>query len=135
MTNLQMFVRRHQENAAQVAPQTADGSQRKAKWLSVLQQLTGQIRTLLIAAGVPEQDIVVTQHQITEETLGSYAAPGLQLHIGTATVQFVPVASGIIGGGGRVGGTGPGGGGQRHHGGGWRGRCPRPARRGQADCR
>ncbi len=107
MTNLQMLVRRHQEKAAQVASQSADWSQRKAKWLSVLQQLTGQIRTLLIAAGVPEQDIVVTQHQITEETLGSYAAPGLQLHIGTATVQFVPVASVIIGGGGRVDVTGP----------------------------
>lgn len=107
MTNLQMLVRQHQDKAALLASQSADWNQRKAKWLSVLQQLTGQIRTLLIAAGVPDQHIVTTQHHITEDALGSYEAQGLQVHIGTATVQFVPVASVIIGGCGRVDVTGP----------------------------
>lgn len=109
MTHLQALVSRHQAKAAQVAAQSVDWNQRKAKWLSALAQLVGQVGAALAAAGVPADAIAVTQHRITEEALGTYDAPGLEVRIGTATVRFVPVASVIIGGHGRVDVIGPNG--------------------------
>jgi hypothetical protein len=107
MTNLQMLVSQHQAKAAQVAAQSVDWGKRKEKWLSVLGRLTDQVRASLIGAGVPAEQIVTTRHRITEENLGDYEAPGLEVKIGTATVRFVPIASVIIGGYGRVDVTGP----------------------------
>ncbi|WP_201215204.1 hypothetical protein [Halochromatium roseum] len=51
--------------------------------------------------------IVDTRHRLTEETLGAYEAPGLEVTIGRDLVAFVPVASLIIGGYGRVDVIGP----------------------------
>jgi len=107
MTNLQILVSQHQAKAAQMASQSVVWSKRKEKWLRVLEQLNEQIRASLIGAGVSVEQIETTRHRITEETLGTYDAPGLQAKIGTATVQFVPIASVIIGGYGRVDVVGP----------------------------
>jgi len=107
MTNLQTLVSQHQSKAAEIASQSFDWGKRKAKWLSVLQALIDQIRASLVGAGVPAEQIQITRHRIVEETLGDYEASGLQVKIGTATVLFVPVASVIIGGYGRVDVTGP----------------------------
>ena len=109
MTHLQALVSRHQAKAAQAAAQCVDWNQSKAKWLSALAQLVGQVQSALVTAGVPADTIVTTQHRITEEALGTYHAPGLEVRIGTATVRFVPVASVIIGGHGRVDVIGPNG--------------------------
>lgn len=107
MTNLQMLVRQHQSKAAQIASQSMDWGKRKDKWLSVLQALIEQIRASLVGAGVPAEQIQITRHRLTEEAFGNYEAPGLEAKIGTATVSFVPVASVIIGGYGRVDVIGP----------------------------
>ncbi|MDP1607474.1 MAG: hypothetical protein Q8L93_12700 [Rhodocyclaceae bacterium] len=107
MTNLQILVGQHQAKAAQMAAQPVDWDKRKSKWLSVLQALIDQIRASLISAGVSAEQIVVTRHGLTEETLGSYQAPGLKAQIGTVTVEFLPIGSVIIGGYGRVDVTGP----------------------------
>lgn len=107
MTNLQMLVSQHQSKATQIASQSIDWGQRKDKWLSVLQELIEQIEVWLIGAGVPADQIQITRHRITEETLGDYEALGLAAKIGTATVRFTPIASVIIGGYGRVDVTGP----------------------------
>lgn len=107
MTNLQMLVSQHQAKAAQMAAQSVDWSQRKHKWLTVLEQLMHQLRTSLADAGVPSAQMVTTHHHLTEEALGDYDAPGLEAKIGAAKIQFVPIASVIIGGYGRVDAIGP----------------------------
>lgn len=107
MTNLQMLVSQHQAKAAQMAAQSVDWNKRKVKWLSALGQLMEQLRSTLASAGVPPTQMVATRHDITEDTLGDYQAPGLEVRIGTAKIQFIPVASVIIGGYGRVDVIGP----------------------------
>ncbi|MBK5914649.1 hypothetical protein [Rhodocyclus purpureus] len=107
MTNLQMLVSQHQAKAARMAAQSADWGKRKEKWLAVLARFIEDVRASLIAAGVPGEQIAPTSHHISEEALGDYEAPGLRVKIGTALVQFVPIASVIIGGYGRIDVIGP----------------------------
>lgn len=107
MSSLQMIVKQHQAKAAQLATESVDWEKRKEKWLAALRQLIDHLRQSFIDAGVPTEKIVETQNRITEETLGSYDAPGLEVTIGRDLVTFVPMASVIIGGYGRVDVTGP----------------------------
>ncbi|MEA3642371.1 MAG: hypothetical protein VBE63_20865 [Lamprobacter sp.] len=107
MSSLQMIVKQHQVRAAQFAPESFDWNKRKAKWLASLRQLIDQLRQWLMDAGVPGEEIIATRHSISEEGLGDYEAPGLEVKIGRLLVTFVPVASNVIGGVGRVDVTGP----------------------------
>jgi hypothetical protein len=107
MPSLQMLVKQHQAKAAQRASESINWDRRKTKWLAVLQQLIDELRAAFIAAGVASEQIATTRHLLTEETLGSYEAPGLEVTIGRSVVKFIPIASVIIGGYGRVDVTGP----------------------------
>ena len=102
MTHLQMLVSSQQQRAAQAATQAVDWSQRKAKWLDELDKLNAFIRTSLMGAGVPENDISFFDKTIQEETLGIYTAKGIEVRIGNAVVRFTPVGSVLIGAYGRV---------------------------------
>ncbi len=107
MSSLQTIVKQHQLRAVQFASESVDWDKRKAKWLASLRQLIDQLRQWLMDAGVPAEQIIETRHSISEETLGFYEAPGLEVKIGRLLVTFVPVASVIIGGVGRIDVTGP----------------------------
>lgn len=107
MTSLQTIVKQHQARAAHWAGESVDWGRRREKWLSVLRQLMDALRASFKDAGVPMDQIVDTRHRLTEETLGAYEAPGLEVTIGRDLVAFIPVASLIIGGYGRVDVIGP----------------------------
>jgi hypothetical protein len=107
MTHLQSLISSHQAKAQASARQLIDWSKRKQKWLTTLAQLTQQIRSDLLAAGVADQQIQTMRCPINEESLGAYETQGLAIQIGTSTVTFTPVGSIIIGGYGRVDVSGP----------------------------
>lgn len=107
MTHLQSLISSHQAKAQVSSRQTIDWNKRKQKWLAVLAQLTQQIRSDLLAAGVADQQIQTIRCPINEESLGAYETQGLAIQIGRSTVTFTPVGSVIIGGYGRVDVTGP----------------------------
>lgn len=109
MTNLELLVRQHQSKAEKIAAQPIDWNKRKNKWLLSLNELMERIQTLLVVSGVPGSNIQHTQHCISEETLGNYEAPGLQIRIGAAGISFEPIASVVLGGYGRVDVSGPNG--------------------------
>lgn len=107
MTHLQMLIRSHQNRAASAGAQQINWQARQVKWLDALAKLYDRIQRELVFAGVSPDHIHETRHTLTEESLGTYEAPGLKVQIGTGQVTFTPVGSVIIGGYGRVDVYGP----------------------------
>lgn len=109
MNELKLLVEKHQAKANDIAANSVDWSKRKEKWLSFLDELNKLLRTSFIQAGIQEKEIKEIRYQISEENLGDYSAIGLKVKIGAQEVEFVPIASVIIGGYGRVDVVGPAG--------------------------
>ncbi len=107
MTHLEALISSHQNRAAKAGAQQVNWQARRVKWLDALEKLFDRIQRELIFAGVDPNHIQDTHHTITEESLGTYDAPGLLVQIGTGRVTFTPVGSVIIGGYGRVDVYGP----------------------------
>jgi len=107
MTHLQMLITSHQNRAAKASGQQVNWQARRVKWLETLVTLFETIQSELIFAGVEPDHIQDTRHTITEESLGTYDAPGLMVQIGTGRVTFTPIGSVVIGGYGRVDVDGP----------------------------
>lgn len=107
MADLKAFVQ--EQLARQVTAQTVDWSKRRAKWLAELNALYKSIQNSLVVAGFPEKQITHQTHFLSEETLGRYEAPVLVVNLPVGEkVVFLPVASVIVGGYGRIDVTGPG---------------------------
>ena len=107
MTHLEAIISSHQNRAAKAGYQQVNWQARRVKWLDALATLFDRIQSQLIFAGVEPGHIQATHHTLTEESLGTYDAPGLLVQIGTGRVTFTPIGSVIIGGYGRVDVFGP----------------------------
>lgn len=102
MTDLKTFIASQQALRQGRADQQVDWPRRKEKWLLELKDLWSFITRELLDAGIPSEQMQMTDHRIYEETLGSYVAQGLKVDIGLGWITFVPIGSVIIGGYGRV---------------------------------
>jgi len=69
MTNLQSLISSHQAKAQASSAQSIDWNKRKQKWLTALAQLTQQIRSDLLTAGVTDEQIQTMRCPINEECL------------------------------------------------------------------
>ncbi|MBC3301407.1 hypothetical protein H0Z09_09750 [Pseudomonas sp. SWRI18] len=101
MTDLKRFIS-EQQAKKHSRERHVGWEERKKRWLDELEQLFLHIRHSLIDAGLDPSAFVSTSHLISEDTLGSYTAPGLRVQMPAGVVQFTPIASVIIGGLGRV---------------------------------
>lgn len=101
MTDLKRFIS-EQQAKKHSRERHVDGQERKKRWIDELEQLFSHIRQSLIEAGLDPSAFASTSHAISEETLGSYTAPGLRVQMPAGLVLFTPVATVIIGGLGRV---------------------------------
>jgi hypothetical protein len=73
------------------------------EWLTYLEKLYADIQTYLTEY-LKKGAITVTfaNMEMSEESIGTYTARGMTLHIGRETIQFLPVGTMLIGTKGRV---------------------------------
>lgn len=109
LNELELLVKKHQAKANDIAANSVDWGKRKEKWLAFLGELNELLRSSFISAGIQEKEIKEISHRISEEKLGDYDATGIKVKIGNQEVEFLPIASVIIGGYGRVDVVGPAG--------------------------
>lgn len=101
MTNLKKFITDQITRQQSLMP-TAHGERRKAKWLDELDGVLTTLYRLFLDAGLDPDAILETTHAMEENEMGSYSAPGLQVTLPAAKISFIPVASSVIGGFGRI---------------------------------
>lgn len=91
------------QNAQVRSANSVDWSKRRQKWVDSLKEVFDQISNWLQQAGLAPECIESGSKELHEETLGQYVAPTLAVRLPSeTTIDFIPVASVIIGGYGRV---------------------------------
>lgn len=100
MSDLSDFLRKKK---AEYDQDQVDWNNLKAEWIQNLIGFVGDVKGWL---DQPQKEglieIVEREIEISEEHMGKYIAPSLELHIGTECIKITPVGRSIIGASGRV---------------------------------
>lgn len=94
------FLRERKKVSEQVS---VDWEEKKRVWIAAVEHLYATVQEML-AESIAGNDISVRRvnTQITEDFVGSYAMPILELSIGNERVEFRPKGMNVIGAAGRV---------------------------------
>lgn len=90
--------RRQQSGAQEI-----DWNAKRESWKKAVEQLYSLVRELLSSA-VKTGDVTISEHQeqITEEYVGAYSIPVLEIRVGHERVELRPKGMTVIGASGRV---------------------------------